>query len=133
MVRPFFRNIRSELTKMPRFYFNDSGIRNFLANAFEDRTFSDGGALEHQVFLQLMHRLSGESGAIKFWRTQSGSEVDFVLPEHKLAFEAKCDPRSFKKSKIKLFTAAYPDIAVAVATWFDAVQGSAAVYPAWGL
>ena len=88
LVRPFFRNIRSELTKMPRFYFNDSGIRNFLANTFEDRIFSDGSALENQIFLQLMHRLNGESGAIKFWRTQSGSEVDFVLPEHNFALEA---------------------------------------------
>jgi len=31
-VRPFHRNVRSELTKMPKIFFEDSGLANILAH-----------------------------------------------------------------------------------------------------
>jgi len=32
LVYPFFRNIRSELSKMPKIYFEDTGLKNLLSN-----------------------------------------------------------------------------------------------------
>lgn len=33
-VKPFYKNLRKELTKMPKSYFLDSGIRNYLLKDF---------------------------------------------------------------------------------------------------
>ena len=38
-ISPFFRNIRKELTKMPKIYWYDTGIRNALMNAYEPMMF----------------------------------------------------------------------------------------------
>jgi uncharacterized protein len=133
LVRPFYQNVRSELTKMPRFFFNDTGIRNFLAGTFTDKLFSHGGFLENMVYTQLSQRCLGKSDEILYWRTQSGTEVDFVLPGRKIALEAKTDHAAFRKSKVKLFTSAYPEFSIAVVTWFDASGGPVAVYPVWAL
>ena len=35
-VRPFYRNVRSEVSKMPRVYFNDVGLRNSAIGGFGD-------------------------------------------------------------------------------------------------
>ncbi len=51
---------------------------------------------------------------IKFWRTSSGNEVDFVIDNHgfieKEAFEIKFNSNSFKEKKYKKFMNTYPDI-----------------------
>ena len=133
LIRPYYMNIRSELTKMPRFFFNDTGIRNFLAGSFDNRIFSDGRLLENMVFVQLLRRLGGNADEIRFWRTQSGSEIDFVLPQKKIALEVKCNPSIFKPSKVKLFSSAYPEFSIAVATWFDSAGKPFPVVPAWYL
>lgn len=80
LVRPFFRNIRKELTKMPKIYFWDNGLRNLPLEAFrsfeqrEDR----GNLLENFVFSYLMRKTPNR---VRYWRTKDKSEVDFVL-EH---------------------------------------------------
>jgi predicted AAA+ superfamily ATPase len=35
LIRPFYKNTRKELTKMPKVYFYDTGLRNSLMNNFE--------------------------------------------------------------------------------------------------
>jgi len=78
LLRPFFVNPRTELTKTPKVYFTDSGLRNYLLSDF--KTFSkrsDGGKLvENFVFYALKRR---NLGKINFWRTKSKAEVDFVI------------------------------------------------------
>jgi predicted AAA+ superfamily ATPase len=36
LTTPFWTNIRAELTKMPKVYFIDLGLRNSLLNNFEN-------------------------------------------------------------------------------------------------
>lgn len=90
LVRPFYKNITKELTKTPKVYFIDLGLRNFILQGFrsfferEDR----GKIFENFVFLQLLHR--DPCFGIWFWRTNRGAEVDFILQEKNLlAFEVK--------------------------------------------
>jgi len=58
LLRPFYKNVRKELTKMPKVYFYDTGLRNFLTNNFEpllnrqDR----GEILENAVVRHLAER-----------------------------------------------------------------------------
>jgi len=75
-VRPFYKNIRSELSKMSKIFFEDTGLMNLLAN----KTFSQnstGNMLENSIYSQLRKNLDVES--LYFWRTNRGQEVDFVV------------------------------------------------------
>lgn len=109
LIKPFFKNLRKELTRMPRLYFFDLGLRNFLVKNFkpfierEDK----GLLLENALFRQLIEKYDFEE--IRFWRTIQKNEVDFVIDE-KSAFEVKVQPRRFKRSKYKTFLENYPHI-----------------------
>ena len=75
-IKPFHKNIRSELTKMPKIFFEDTGLANILAN----KTFLPrlGGAiLENSIYSQLRKNFSSDS--IYFWRTNIKQEIDFVV------------------------------------------------------
>ena len=117
LVRPFHRNLRKELTKMPKVYFLDPGYRNSILKNFQG--FNDrmdmGGYLEN-IFLTEMCRCPIED--IKFWRTQDKNEVDFVVNEQ-IAFEAKVTLQSFKKSKYRMFCKTHPEISLHPITLHD--------------
>ena len=75
-VKPFHKNIRSELTKMPKIFFEDTGLANILAN----KTFLpklEGGFLENSVYSQLRKNLGCDY--IYFWRTNIKQEIDFIV------------------------------------------------------
>ncbi|MBI5229717.1 MAG: ATP-binding protein [Candidatus Magasanikbacteria bacterium] len=116
LVRPFFKNMRKELTKMPKVYFYDIGLRNFFVNnfnAFEMRE-DKGGLLENAVFRQLIE--NNEEDHIKFWRTVSKNEVDFIVNERR-ALEVKVNPEQFQPSKYKIFFEHYPLIPLEIASF----------------
>jgi len=112
-LKPFFRNTRKELTKMPKIYFYDLGLRNFFANNFKPFEEMDGkGALlENAAFRQMRELFNKDQ--LKFWRTAQKNEVDFIENE-KRAFEVKMNPNNFKKSKYKKFFELYPDIVLSI-------------------
>lgn len=109
-LRPFHRNIRSELTKMPKIYFYDTGIRNILVNSFESMMLrpDNGALLENLVLSSLHHAYRHED--IHFWRTTWGDEVDIVLPALHRAYEVKMNIEKYIPKKYTSFTEAYPDI-----------------------
>ena len=96
-VQPFYTNKKKELTKQPKIFFVDTGLRNAIANHYE----LDGKLFENYVFTELL-KLDLEP---KYWRTKSKAEVDFVveidgkiLPiEVKLRYDGKIEKslRSF--------------------------------------
>lgn len=96
LVKPYFKNKRTEIVKNPKIYFFDTGLRNYIVDDFRklgDRTDS-GFLLENAVAMQL----TKQALSFKFWRTKQKSEVDFVLElaeGKKLALEVK---KSFKKA-----------------------------------
>jgi predicted AAA+ superfamily ATPase len=112
-LNPFFRNMRKELTKMPKTYFYDLGLRNFFANnlkQFEERD-DKGALLENAAFRQLRELF--EKDQLKFWRTTQKNEVDFIANK-KNAFEVKVNSANFKRSKYKIFFELYPDFDLSI-------------------
>jgi predicted AAA+ superfamily ATPase len=92
VVPPFFHNLRSELTKMPKVYFADLGLRNLLAGELRAAPANAGALAENYVFT-LLHSMVGIE-RIRFWRTQGKAEVDFVVetPDGPLPVEVKSGP-----------------------------------------
>lgn len=109
LVRPWFKNLRKELTRMPKVYFTDPGIRNFLVNDLRPFMIrgDKGQLLENGIFRQLVDRYSGDS--VKFWRTVTKKEVDFVLEKERLAYEVKTGLSHVNKKKYQEFIKQYPD------------------------
>ena len=115
-IKPLFKNIRKELTKMPKVHFLDLGLRNFFANNFDQFEFrTDKGMFFENIIYKLLIDKYGKD-AIKFWRTQDGKEIDFVLDDENLAFEAKT---KFRKNKFKTFKENYPEIDINIITFED--------------
>lgn len=92
LVKPFFTNKRKVIGKMNKVYFCDLGLRNIIYNSFNEIGFrTDNGALfENYVLLELWRNRQA-SDTIYFYRTQNGTEVDYVLDGalRKLAVECK--------------------------------------------
>ena len=88
-VKPLFKNVRKELIKMPKIHFLDLGLRNFFANNFSQFEFrTDKGMFFENIIYKLLLDKYGKD-EIKFWRTQDGKEIDFVLDEQKLPLRQK--------------------------------------------
>lgn len=84
LVEPFSRRpSRSVITAAPKFYLFDVGVANQIAGRRIERAAGPefGRALEHFVLMELLaYRSYRERDfPIRFWRTRSGRECDFVL------------------------------------------------------
>jgi len=109
LVRPFHRNLVKELRKMPKVFFNDLGLRNHFAGNFEPIGLrpDKGELFENYVFRALLDKYGEDS--IRFWRTQKGQEVDFIVEENK-AYEVKFSESQFNPNKYGYFNEKYPKI-----------------------
>lgn len=105
LVEPFKRRQgRQVIRRMPKFYLFDVGIANAIMGRSigEERGRDFGQSLEHFIFTELhAHRSYSELNYdIRFWRTKSGLEVDFVLGDGEVAVEVKgtdrVDPREVR-------------------------------------
>ena len=80
-VTPYFRNVRNEISKSPTVYFNDTGLRNYSLGIFGRLLRQDdfGFVFQNLVFLVLIEKLRWSNAEIHYWRSKSGSEIDFVI------------------------------------------------------
>ncbi len=98
----FSRNPRKEISKSPKFYFYDNGIRNIVIDDLHTLALrNDTGALwENFILSERLKKLLYERKYANryFWRTYSGSEIDYVEESggHLKAFEIK-----YGKTKVK--------------------------------
>ena len=101
-IRPFFKNTRKELSKTPKFYFFDCGLRNALLRNFEPLTIREdrGQLFENFVFNFLGYLFGYEN--IQFWRTKDKNEIDFIVPQ-KRAIEAKYSDASIRLGRYRSF------------------------------
>ncbi len=75
--RPFFTNRRLELVKNPKIYFLDLGFRNHVIQDFRGWGIRpDIGALAENFVASELIKAGYD---LRFWRTKSGAEVDFVI------------------------------------------------------
>ena len=120
LVKPFYNNLRKELTKMPKVYINDLGLRNILINYFApiEQRADKGLVLENFCFRVLSE--NHEQDQIKYWRTADGNEVDFVIETQYLkgfSVEVKFNEQEAKLSKYKKFISNYPDFPLEFWWW----------------
>lgn len=96
---PFYTNKRTELVKAPKIFFMDNGFRNTVIKNFQPiRSRQDKGALyENFVASELLK--GGHD--VKYWRSKSKAEVDFVIEKRGSAIpiEIKSDLKRPKLSK----------------------------------
>ena len=81
-ILPFFHSTRTEIRKMPKVYFMDTGLRNFTKDlrdfplkSFWDRSYK--GSLLENFILEEMWKTGFPE--INFWRTKDRAEVDFIV------------------------------------------------------
>jgi len=120
LVKPFYNNLKKELIKMPKIYFNDLGLRNILVNYFAPiQTRIDKGELfENLVYRKLLEK--EDANSIKFWRTADGNEVDFVVESSYLkgyAIECKFSEEQINEKKYNKFKETYPQIPLKFLSW----------------
>ena len=100
-ILPFSEGKRREITSAPKVYFVDNGIRNQLRNDFKttvDLRSDKGQLFENWAFCEI-YKILPFQDAIKFWRSKSKAEVDFVL-EHagrRYGLEIKSTPMKHPK------------------------------------
>ncbi len=121
LIKPFYKNMRKELTKMPKVYLNDLGLRNFFLNNYGtiDKREDKGEYLENIVFREFLLQ-SDSVEKIKFWRTQDKQEIDFIF--NNSAFEVKFNKEKFNYQKYNKFTNFYPEIKLTCLSYADILR-----------
>lgn len=97
-VEPFNkRQSRQVISQAAKFYLFDVGVAGFLMKRIlrEERGEEFGRAFEHFILMEILAYRSyrDRDFEIRFWRTKSGLEVDFVLGRGEVALEIKGGPR----------------------------------------
>ena len=99
LIRPFHKNLVTELRKNPKVYFLDYGLRNYSINNFNplEKRGDAGKLAENFVFNEM--KLIGENLFLNFWRTTAKAEVDFIFSNGGiLPIEVKFE--EFRKERI---------------------------------
>lgn len=81
-VSPYYRNVRSEISKSPIYYFYDVGLRNFLLGLFGLPRIPQplsGHLFENLIFNMLREQFDMSPTQIHFWRTRDRAEIDFII------------------------------------------------------
>jgi predicted AAA+ superfamily ATPase len=94
LVRPYSRNIRTELTKTPKIFFYDTGLMQMLWLKRLQKELL-GSVFETAIFSELIKKYGVDQ--IHYWRTKDKKEIDFVvnLPDALLPIKVKTQfPRS---------------------------------------
>jgi predicted AAA+ superfamily ATPase len=106
LVRPFSRNLRSEITKTPKIFFYDTGLMQMLWLKRLQKELL-GPVFETSIFTELIKRFGNEQ--VYYWRTTDRHEIDFVVrfPDAYLPIETKINfPRNVPAA-IQRFIEAY--------------------------
>lgn len=132
LVRPFFKNKRTEIVKNPKIYFIDTGIRNTVINDFRslgDRT-DKGALLENGLAMQFIK----QGVDFNFWRDKKKNEVDFALSlgNGKIsAVESKTSLKGSWRKPSEIFKKNYPEAKILFSYWnlSNAEKAEAGEYP----
>jgi len=117
----FSSNLRKEVTKPCKLYFNDNGLRNALIGEYKQLAIrQDVGQLwENYVFMERkkQNHYQQLNKQLFFWRTYDGQEIDFIEKDREtgqmLAFEAKWNPAA-KHRMPNYFKTNYPHVEVEI-------------------
>lgn len=85
VLRPYFSNIGKRLVKTPKVYFMDTGTLCYLTGLKDPHHAAagpmGGAIMETAVFSEIIKTIThqGVEPEIYFWRTSTGTEVDFII------------------------------------------------------
>ncbi|MFN8626644.1 MAG: ATP-binding protein [Candidatus Binatia bacterium] len=121
-LRPYFANVGKRLVKAPKLYFTDVGTLCYLAGLRDPEHAASGpmgGAIfETAVLSEIVRTLAhrGIEPQIYFWRTATGSEVDFVV---------ECDQKLIP-IEVKLSATPRPQMAAGISAFREDLDRRAA-------
>jgi len=78
IIKPYYTNLKKELTKSPTIYFNDLGMLNFSRNTFANIQY-DGMVFQNFIYTILKEKYDNGLSKINYWRTKDKAEVDFIV------------------------------------------------------
>ncbi len=113
-IYSYSANLSNELKKSKKYYFYDNGIRNAIINNFSElNERQDKAAIYEAYVCHFLKTKCPSHGEIRFWKTKSGHEVDFVfIKNHKpYIFEVKSKLKSLEiPEPMKTFIKNYPNL-----------------------
>jgi len=106
LVRPYSRNIRTELFKLPKIFFYDTGLMQMLWLKRLQKEII-GSVFETSIFGELAKKFGVD--AVHYWRTKDKKEVDFILrlKDRVIPVEAKLNFGQFNPSAMDYFGSRY--------------------------
>lgn len=106
LVRPFSRNIRTELFKQPKIFFHDTGLMQMLWLKGLQKELI-GNVFETSIFSELVKRFGMES--VRYWRTKDKREIDFIVTQRDtpLPIEVKLNFAQCRQAALTYFSKHY--------------------------
>lgn len=131
LIRPYYKNIRSELFKTPKIYFYDTGLMQMLWLKELQKQII-GNVFETSVFSELVKKYGKNS--VLYWRTKDKKEIDFILKTKNkiLPVEAKLNFERANSRTITYFKKEYKMPSYKVTGLEGELKNSFYVYP-WEL
>ena len=84
ILRPFYSNKNKELTKIPKIYYVDNGVRNYFINNFNPiHLREDKGYLFEGYVLSEFLKLGVNQEHLKFWQDKNRHEIDIIIDDGK--------------------------------------------------
>lgn len=80
LLNPYFTNIRKQVSKMPKWYFFDLGIRNTILGNFSslETRWDSWQLFENFCYLEMLK----SDHELYFYRTLAGTEIDFIIKKN---------------------------------------------------
>lgn len=129
LVTPYFKNIRTEISKMPKVYVLDNGIRNYLLRSFSFNLDGQGEVMENFVYNTFLVQYQKEY--LHFYRTIGASEIDFVI-EDKNNQLTICEVKYRNKINVpvimKNFVERYPNVGKKIIITKDLLKKEKDIY-----
>lgn len=103
LLKPFHKNVRSELTKNPKVFFIDTGLMHLLYLKSFPKTVL-GNSFENSFFSELLKN----NVECNFWRTTNKQEIDFITQgKNTSAIEVKLNFQQTVGSALNFFKEKY--------------------------
>jgi predicted AAA+ superfamily ATPase len=128
LVRPFSRNIRTELFKQPKIFFHDTGLMQMLWLKGLQKELI-GNVFETSIFSELIKRFGMES--VRYWRTKDKREIDFIVTKRDtpLPIEVKLNFAQCRQAALTYFSKHYESEPYRVVALNGNRQGEHSAWP----
>lgn len=128
LVRPYSGNIRSELFKLPKIFFYDTGLMQMLWLKGLQKEII-GNVFETGIFSEIVKKYTQDS--VFYWRTTDKKEIDFILRIRKkiIPVEVKLNFEQFNPSAVNYFNKNYGIDDYKVVSLYGEPKSKLYVYP----